>query len=183
MLSEGTGRELLEEMRQKTLCPYNTAQISQISAEIEYADAKIEALKREAEHSDVSEALSINFAMLRAYRERNLRILRAYTLHRLSMIRDNYFDKRDIKELLSADEIAFEREYGEILEEYIADYRHLDLKNREPPLSLYVQIVPLEDCGLVMSGDDFIDLRRGRLYFLRKADIAHLIKQRLVRLL
>lgn len=170
-------------MRQDTLCPFNTAQVSQIGAEIEYLDTKIEALKREAENTDVGEELSINFAMLKAYKERNMRILRAYLFHRMSKIQENYFDKNDIKGLLSANEINFECEYNRILEEYISDYRHLDLKNREPPLSLYVQVIPLEDCGLVMSGDDFIDLKKGRLYFLRKADIAHLVKQRLVKLL
>ncbi|KAI4290947.1 GINS complex subunit 1 [Pancytospora philotis] len=180
MLCEESGKELLDEIRQKTLTRFNAGQVGQLHAEMEYVDEKIEALKATAETSDVSEELSINFAMLKTYRERCLRIVRAYRFARLLKIQNNYFCKADIKSLLTPEEIQFESEYNKGLETYLDEYRHLDFRSREPPLSHYVQVVPLEDCGLVMSGEDFIELRKNRLYFLKKADIAHLINKGLV---
>lgn len=183
MLQEDTGKGLLDEMRQKTLQAYNTSQVSRVAVEIDYIDARIEDLKREAESNTVSEALSVNFAILKACRERHVRILRAYHFHRMRLICENYFEKNSIKGLLSAAETEMERDSVEMLGEYLEKYRHLDLKNREPPLDFYVQIVTIENCGLVMNGDNFIDLKKGRLYFLKKADVAHLISKKLVRLI
>jgi len=182
MLSEDLGRELLEEMKQKSLRPFNMRQVGRLEAEIEYVDAKLEALKREAAHSEVSESLSVNFAALKAYRDRDVRILRAYKFFRMRKIQDNYFDKHDIKRLLSTDEQCFENAYGDVLDGYLEDYRHLDFRSRDPPLNFYVQIMTLENCGLIMSGSDFIDLKKGRLYFLKMRDIAHLIDKKLVKI-
>ncbi|KAI5170500.1 GINS complex subunit 1 [Pancytospora epiphaga] len=180
MLSEDVGRELLEEMRQKQIQQYNSQRVGHLEAEIEHVNSKLEFLKRKAASSEVSESLSVNFAILKAYKDRNMRILRAYRFYRMGKIQENYFAKKDIKRLLCTDEQGFENIYNEIIDEYLDDYRHLDFRSREPPLDYYVQIVTLENCGLIMSGNSFIDLKKGRLYFLKMKDIAHLIDNKLV---
>lgn len=183
MLLEDTGKELLDEIVHKTLGPYNTDQVNNLKKELDFVDKKLEALKQEAESSGITKELSINFALLKAYKDRNVRILKTYVFNRFLKIMTNYFEKNDIKGLLSASESNFESEYLNICEEYLSSSKHLDLMDRDPPLNFFVQIMTLEDCGMILNGDDFIELKKGRLYFLRKADVAHLISARLVKLL
>lgn len=183
MLSEDVGKDIIDEIQDGRFVPYNITETEKLLNEIEFIDSKIEALKEEAQRSYINEMLSMNFAVLKSYKDRNLRLLRAYNYNRIKMIQMNYFIKNDIKSYLSASEADYESKYINILEEYLEDYKHLDLQNREPPLDLYVQILTLEDCGMVMSGDEFIELKKGRLYFLKKSEIAHLINKNLVKIL
>lgn len=183
MLSEDSGRELLDEMKYGALRTYNAEGVDRVNREIHFVQNRMDELKLRAERSQVTQELSINFALLKAYKERSQRILRAYVFSRLAKIADNYFNKEEIKNQLSVAELEFDRDCVNIHEEILESYKHLDIFSREPPLDFYVQVMTLEDCGVIMSGDGFIDLKKDRLYFLRKADIAHLITSNSVKIL
>ena len=183
MLKTTTAGQILDEMQSGTLKPYNSAAVNALKMELDFVQQKIEEIKREAEQNSITEELSINFAIHKAYRDRNERILRAYAFFRSKIITWNYFAKSDIKGCLSAAEVEFKNDVHEALDTYLAPYSDLNFFNNEPPLDFYVQVVTLEDCGLVLCGDDFIDLRKDRLYFLRKSDISHLISANLAKIL
>lgn len=183
MLSEDTGKELLDEMRQKDLKYYNTQQIGRMNMEIQHVNSKMDNLKHLAEVSEVSEELSVNFAMLKAYRERLTRISKAYHLDRLFKIEENYFEKDNIRGFLCVSEVEFDRDFNRCSDDYLSEFRHLSLNDRYPPLSFYVQIMTLEDCGMVLCDSEFIDLKRDRIYFLKKADVAHLLKKRMAKII
>ena len=53
--------------------------------------------------------------------------------------------------------------------------------NLAPPLDLYVQILTFEDCGMIWNGNNFIELQKDKIYFLKKSLISHLIVRGLVK--
>lgn len=183
MLSEDTGRELLDEMRQRDLKHYNIQEVGKINMEIQHVECRMDRLKRLAEATGVTEELSVNFAMLKAYGERLTRIHKAYHLDRLLKIQENYFVKNDIRRLLCVSEIEFDRDFNKCTDDCLSEFKHLCLSDRCPPLSFYVQILTLEDCGTVLCDNEFIDLKRDRIYFLKKADVAHLLKKRMAKII
>lgn len=183
MLSEGTCKELLDEMKYNQFKKFNTADMNALEREMNFVQGKIDALKHEAETNDVTEALSVNFALLKAYSDRLERIAKAYRFYRFQRIGDSYFSKENLRGLLAAGELEFHREFSAMADEYLSDYRHLNLNDRHPPLCLFVQILALEDCGTVMCGDEFIELKKERIYFLRKSDVSHLLTKNLVKII
>jgi len=183
MLSEDTGKDLLDEMKLRELKHYNSQQVNKLNREIAAVDQKMEGLKQKAEDSGVTEELSINYAMLKAYKDRLVRILKSYHLNRFFKIEDNYFAKNDIKKLLNVSELNFHGEFTKISDEYFAGYKHLLLNDRSPPLNFYVQILTLVDCGIILSGNEFVDLKKDRIYFLKKADVTHLIQKNFAKII
>lgn len=173
MLSEETGKDLLDEIKHREFRRFNSNGVTALTREIDETRRKIDTLKRVAEEGEVTLELSINFALLKAYKERNERILRAYRFFRFQSIQEYHFSKDIPQELMIPDELAFLDEFKEITTRYLDNYRHLTLSDRSPPLDFFVQILTLEDCGAVLCGDDFIELKKDRIYFLKRSDITH----------
>lgn len=182
MFSEETGRDLLDEIKHKEFKRFNSDEVAALKHEIEETKTKIDALKRIAEEGEVTMELSINFALLKAYKERNERILRAYRLFRFQKIEEHHFNKDLSLDLMIPDELVFLDEFKEISARYLDSFRHLSLNDRAPPLDFFVQILTLEDCGAVLCGDDFVELKKDRIYFLKKSDVIHLLKKNLVKI-
>lgn len=183
MLSEETGKDLLDEIKHKEFKRYNSNGVMILTREIEETKIKIDALKRIAEEREVTLELSMNFALLKSYKERNERILRAYRLFRFQTIQEHYFNKDLSQDLMIPDELAFLDDFREISTKYLENYGYLSLNDRAPPLDFFVQILTLEDCGAVLCGDDFIELKKDRIYFLKRSDIIHLLKKNFVKII
>lgn len=183
MLSENTGSDLLDEMKCKELKRFNSSGVNAVEKEIEHVQTKIDEIKVMAESQVITEEISLNFALLKAYKERLERILRAYKMFRLLKVQENYFLKDPISDLLCSYEQEFVKEFSDASDDYLKRFKHLSLGDRNPPLDFYVQIASLQDCGTVMCGDDFIDLKKNRIYFLKKSDIVHLLKKKLVKII
>lgn len=184
MFFEDTGSALIDEIKEKELKKYNSKHIFALKSEIKSVDNKIEEIKHLASTmDDVTEELSVNFALLKAYKDRLLRISAAYHYYRFIKIQDSYFYKENTKQNLSLDEIELLNEFSNLADGYLKSYKHLNLSDRNPPLDFYVQILTLEDCGAVMSGNDFVDLKKDRIYFLKKSDISHLLKKSMVKII
>lgn len=175
MFSEDTGRIILDEIKQKSLKHYNIDQMNKIGAEIKEVATRMSSLKSRAEVSGVTEELSVNFAVLKAYMERLQRITRAYHYYRFKHIEASLFKKEKIKNFLTTTEIDYEGEFSAMANECLEDYQGLALSYRSPPLDFYVQILTLEECGIVLCDEDFLDLKKGRIYFLKKSDVSHLV--------
>lgn len=183
MLSEGTCKDLLDEMKHNQFKKFNTAEVASLEHEVAAVQSKIDDIKHQAEITEVTESLSVNFALLKAYKDRLERVHRAYKSFRLKRIRDGYFSKESLAEFLAPHEVEFYKKFSDAVGECLADFKHLALNNRHPPLDFFVQILALEDCGAVLSGDEFIELKKDRIYFLKKSDIAHLLVKKLVKII
>lgn len=183
MVSENTGKKLLDEILGNKIKLYNGTHVNNLRSEMEELDHKMRLLKEDAEKHGIREELSINFSLLKSFKDRNERILKTYLFQRLLKITENFFLKENIFDMLSANELVFNQEFTDITETYLDKYRHLDLVDREPPLDFYVQIITLADCGTILNGDEFIDLKKNRLYYVKKSDIAHIINAKLVNIL
>ncbi|ORD92913.1 hypothetical protein A0H76_2924 [Hepatospora eriocheir] len=129
-----------------------------------------------------SNEILINFALLKEYKERNDMIVNAYKFNRLLKIEDRIHTNIDYN-CLSNDEISFLKDYKFIMKEYFKKYKFLDIKNRNVSINLYVQILVLEDCGVVYTDNDFIDLKKDHIYYLKKNDINHLLKNDLIKII
>lgn len=183
MIAESAGKDLLDEMKHIELKQYKFEQVYLLERELASIESKIENLKQIAENLEVTEQLSINFSMLKSYKERINRIIRSYKFNRLLKIQDNYFIKNNIKEYMNQDESTFQMSFNRITDELFTEYKHLLLEDRKPPLNFYVQIMTLEDCGIVLSGNEFVELKKGRIYFMKKSDISHLLKKEMVKII
>lgn len=185
MFSESTGRDLLDEMKFKELKPYNIQNINKIRSEVMEIDVRIEGLKNIVALNDneVTKEISANYSMLKSYKERLLRIEKAYSFSRHIKIQKNYFTKNNIKKYLNSSEMEFEKAYNSISSNYFEKYKHLSLSDRSPPLDYYVQILTFEDCGLIVSGEDLIELKKNKIYFLKKSDIIHLLGKNKIKII
>jgi len=179
---EENGKALLDDIRASELKPYNVREVNKIENGLAQVEKEIEKIKERAKIS-VDEKLSMNYVVYKAYKERCRRILDAYKMHRLRRIYESYLQRKEINSLLSMPEVHLKTECYRILDEYLEPYLHLDLYDREPPLNLYVQVMVLEDCGMVMVGKDFVELKRGRLYYLNKKDISHLLNNEVIKII
>ncbi|ELA42747.1 uncharacterized protein VICG_00062 [Vittaforma corneae ATCC 50505] len=183
MLSEGTCKDLLDEIKHNQFKKFNTAEVASLEREMAIVQSKIDDIKLRAEVNEITESLSINFALLKAYKDRLERIHKTYKLFRLKRIQDSYFSKENVVEFLAPHELEFYKNFSDAVGEYLADFKHLALTDRHPPLDFFVQILALEDCGVVLCGDEFVELKKDRIYFLKKSDIAHLLTKKLVKVI
>jgi GINS complex subunit 1 len=180
MFTESVGTELIDEMRQSDLKQYNSKGILQLKNELKMVDLRMEELKKIAETSEITEEISVNFALLKAYKDRLTRISKGYHYSRFVRIQNSYFLKDNIKNKISLDEVEMLNDFSKISNEYLRAYTHLNLNDRQPPLNHYVTIITLADCGIVLIGDHFVTLKKDTIYFLKKTDIAHLLSARMV---
>lgn len=183
MLDESTGRDLLDEMKTENLKPFNVHGMNRVQLELKELDTRISELKEEAENNEVTTALSINFAVNKAYKERLVRIEQAYIYSRFRKIQSDYFEKKNIKKALTIPETEFQSQFSTICDKYFEIYSHLNLHDRTPPLDLYVQILTMQDCGMILSDNEMVELKGNRIYYLKKRDVMHLINQNKARVI
>lgn len=134
---------------------------------------------REAADEHIDEEVSLNYMALKNFFERNLRIMRCYKFTQMTRIQDDLF--RKVEPALSKEFIAFHETLTAACELRYSEFPFLDVCVGDPPLSLYVQILTLEDCGVVMDGDDVIELAKNKLYFLKRRIVDHLINMGLAK--
>lgn len=170
---------LLEDIRTKSLKPYRYAEVKTLRSENEYLDEGMEGIRQEALNG-LSEELSVRYVMLKHFKERNERILRNYSFHRSRVFLDAFFLKENISHLLSQEEEEYLEKHSKILAEYMEPFGVLDFSATKPPIEFFVQIVTLENCGVVMDEGDLVELKKDRIYFVRKATIIHLINSGLI---
>jgi GINS complex subunit 1 len=121
--------------------------------------------------------------MLKHFRDRNDRRVRAYHFHRLGFIHLNSLRRGNISHLLSPEEQECMKEYNSLISEYTAGFGMLDFSVAEPPIYFFVQVVTLDDCGVIMDEGGFMELKKDRIYSVRKSAISHLIGSGLIKII
>ncbi|ADM12415.1 uncharacterized protein Eint_100890 [Encephalitozoon intestinalis ATCC 50506] len=182
MIFGEAGTWLLEDLKSSVLKPYRHAEIKAIQGENGDLDKKMEEIRRAA-GSGISEELSVNYVMMKHFKERNERIVRSYKFHRILGLFDCFFGRKETSGILSPEEEECAEEYYATLKEYLEPFADMDFTTETPPTQFFVQVITLEDCGVVMDEGDLIELKKDRIYFIKKSSIAHLISDGLVRII
>lgn len=127
---------------------------------------------------DVDEEISLNYMLLKNFLDRNVRILRTYRFARIQKIQSRVFQGRE--PCAGLQHLKLCRDIKNAIELRCSEFPFIDFVEGKPPLDLYVQILTLDDCGVVMDGDEFVELKKNRVYFLRRKAVDHLINMKLV---
>lgn len=185
MFSIYHSHELFLEIKDSKLNKYNVFLINNLLKEISYLDNEISKLNDQVKDVDeITNEISINYALLQKYKDRDERLYHIYHFNRIIKIQQIILDKKHMdNDLLTIDEIKFVEKFKELYDEYCIDLECIDFNNTDLPLDFYVQIIALDDCGTILSGDEFIDIIKNRIYFIKKNDIYHLIEKKLVKIL
>ena len=185
MFSIYHSHELFLEIKNSKLNKYNVFLINKLLEEINYLDDEISKLNNQVKDvNEITNEISVNYALLQKYKDLDERLYHIYHFNRIIKIQQLILDKKHINnEILTIDEIKFCHKFKELYDEYCIDLECVDFKNTDLPLDFYVQIIALDDCGTILSGDEFIDIIKNRIYFIKKSDICHLIEKKLVKIL
>lgn len=177
--------EVLSEIKDKELKKYNSIAMSSLMDEKNYITKEIEKYNASVgDPMNIGEDVTMNYAMMQSYLDRDERLSKIYHFDRILKIEEMIINKTGFAEnQLSVDEIDFVKEFDGIYSGYCSEHKILDFNDRNYPMDLFVQIVVLEDCGTVLTGEEFVNLVKGRIYFIKKADIAHLIENKAVEIL
>lgn len=182
MLFGDAGTCLLEDLKSSTARPYRHAEVRAVLAEGQHLDTKMDEIRQQA-GTGMSEELSVNYVLMKYFKERNERILRSYRFHRSVMLFDEFFSREGVAGMLSQDEEDYADRLHALLDKYLEPFSILDFTVSTPPIQFFVQVVTLEDCGVVMDEGDLIELKKNRVYFIKKSTIAHLINNGFVRVI
>lgn len=182
MIFGEAGSCLLEDLKSSALKPYRHAEVKAIQGENGHLDTKMEEIRRLA-GDGISEELSVNYVMMKYFKERNERILRSYKFHRSLSLFDGFFSAKKTPDMLSCEEEEYMERCYDILGEYLEPFAHFDFTMSTPPIQFFVQIITLEDCGVVMDEGDLIELKKDRIYFIKRSSVSHLIGNGLVRII
>jgi hypothetical protein len=170
-----SGTILLEDSKSKVLKPYNSENVRILEREAALLNIEMSKIKETAKETGINEELSLNYLVLKKYEERNERMKKAYLFNRALKMQKAYFNKQKIEHLISNEEKGHFYEYKAFLDKYFSEYPYLDFFEDSPPLDLFVHVYTLQDCGVVLDGTEFIEMKKNRLYFLRKRVVRHLI--------
>ena len=116
---------------------------------------------------------------------RNRDMLLCYLRHRIGRVEQARWDVAgklpdEALELLSPNELEYDREYASLLSEFQTSY-DLDLtRDTKPPSDLYIKVLAREEVGAFIgaeSGATIDPIRAGDTIFLRRGDVEPLIRQ------
>ncbi|KAF9761312.1 hypothetical protein NGRA_2731 [Nosema granulosis] len=159
-------KTLLDEICSTTFYTYNEEAVNKIQEHCKFIDSEINNIKESVGDGDIPEDVSINYIMLTFYKTRCIRILRTYHLKRILQYQDLKFNTQREKNTI--------RKIQKLEEDYLNRF-NLNYAGSVPLLS-YVKIVTEKDCGIVYDGEEMIELKKGRIYFVRRKTIEHLLK-------
>lgn len=126
---------------------------------------------------DVNEEISLNYMLLKNFLNRNMRILRNYKFWRIQTVQSSVLQGKEPYGYLQYLQLC--KDVKSAMELRYQEFPFIEFVEGKPPLDLYVQILTLDDCGVVMDGDEFLELKKNRVYFLRRKAVDHLIAMKL----
>lgn len=166
------GTQLLMDLKSDTIKPFNTKAFDDINKEIVYLQEEMQKIKDLAETEEITIEMSLNYMMLKKYEERNIRVKKNYLYHRYN---NNMNDTEKEKE--------YNKEYNKLYDEYFSEYNFIDLNLKDPPIDLFISILTLRDCGAVMVGDEIVDMKKDKIYFVKRSCVKHLIENNFVKII
>ncbi|KAG0437232.1 hypothetical protein DMUE_3809 [Dictyocoela muelleri] len=172
--------ELLKEAQKKELLPYNHKLSTSLDQILERLSEKISEI-RNTHPSLLTQQLSIKYILLKNLFERCQKIKELYKKSRERKIRKKILNKNLDKSNLSNDELMYAEKYLEEISNFYDYYEIFDYSLMKPPIDYFVQVLVNEDC--VFFDDEVVELKKGRMYFLKRKLIEQLIENGYVNIL
>lgn len=176
------GTKMVDEMIRSKDWNFDETLIERVTEENLTLDQNMEDIKLLAENNEIDEALSINYMVLKNFKERNLRIMRAYKFKYILKIQSSCFSP-NTEDIKSSRYVEIAKKIRHLVDGRNEEFDFLVFSKSDPPLNMYVRILTLRDCGVVMDGDSFIELKKNRIYYLKTQNVEHLIHSKGVKLL
>lgn len=158
------GTMLLNDMRSKIKKQYNKEFFEKLIQETELLKSEMQKIKDKAQTEEITTETSLNYMLLKKHEERNERIRKTYLYHRYT---NKYTDTQNEKD--------YQQEYEQLYKQYLSTMPFLSFDISEPPIEMFVTILTLRDCGVVMVGDDIIEMKGNMIYHVKKSCVKHLI--------
>ncbi|KAI5148964.1 GINS complex subunit 1 [Enteropsectra breve] len=183
MLSENVINNLIEEMKHGQIRSYDSSSIHKIESETKSLVSKARDLHNQPVSRSNEKEKLVNFALLKAYIDRNKRVIAAYKFHRIIWIQKSLFSKNVSETYLSEQERSIRQRMLSTTEEYLGSYGSINFFARNPIHNLFVQVLIKEDCGVLLVHDSLLELKKNHIYFLKKTEIADLIDNNLAEII
>lgn len=172
--------DLIKEASKKELTPFNNKLITLLDQTNAKLSAEISEI-RNTNPSSLTQKLSIKYMFLKSLFERNMKIKDFYQKSRHKKIRDKVLSKNLDKTFLTKDEREYAENYADELSNFFSFYEIFDYSVAKPPIDYFVQIFAVDDC--VFFDDDIVELKKGRMYFLKRKLVEKLIENGVVKVL
>lgn len=174
-------KKLLNALMSEDFCGNHEYLIKEIESENQIIKKRMEDVREKIGESEVDEEISLNYMLLKNFFSRNLRIIRTYNFTMITKIQDDVLKRKPT--------FSFEKYlrlfniFQKLIEDRFSEFRFIEVSEEEPPLDLYVQILTLDDCGVIMDGEELIELKKDKIYFLKKSIINHLINLNVIKII
>lgn len=172
-----SGSKLLKIIQASKFSRRDEELLTEMEKENKIIQKKMEWIRENTGEDEVNEEISLNYMLLKNFLNRNMRILRNYKFWRIQMVQSSLFQGKELCKSLQHLQLC--KDVKNAMELRYLEFPFLDFVEGEPPLDLYVQILTLDDCGVVMDGDEFLELKKDKVYFLRRKAVDHLITMKL----
>ncbi|EPR79701.1 hypothetical protein SLOPH_1803 [Spraguea lophii 42_110] len=173
--------EILQDSLSPSFKKYNK-NIKHLKTEIEHIEKKLEEFDHSIDQENITQEISIKYLLLKNKLERNKRIYKAYHFHRIKKIQEFYLNNIELENLLTETEEHYFKEYKYALKEYTSNF-DIDFYTQEPPLEYFIQIYTNDDCGIIIDGDDMIELKKDKIFYVKRKSIIHLLNTDMIKIL
>lgn len=165
MLNDKNGMLLLEECN--NLKKFNKALVQDLEQQMVFVDELMEEIKTAGV---ITEETSLNYAFLNFYKKRCENIINVYFYRRFLMTDETNLD------LLNDDERNRWIDLKNAQLDYFSKFPKISFeRTNHPPEALYVQVICLKDSGIIYDEEEIVELIKGRIYFLKRKSIEHLL--------
>ncbi|KCZ79155.1 hypothetical protein H312_03461 [Anncaliia algerae PRA339] len=168
-----SANKLIQEIKRISLKNYNKDLIQSIEEENKLLKLKLYEIEQYTNENELTQEITFNFLMINNYYKRNLRILRMYKYSIINLIIDEIMHNKE-SDIPLENKIYKETVKNILLKRY-DEFDFLDFSFTDPPLKLYVQVYTKKDCGVIIDGNNIIELKCDRFYFVKKCLVEHLL--------
>lgn len=175
--------ELLMEAKSKFLKEYNHIKIKELTDKSEIIEKDLLSIQEIASSHEIDENLSKKYILLKNTLDYLIRVKRSYEYSRFLKIQEFVADNEQIPHSLTKDEEEHVQFFSQIYDDYKNNFKDLNFNQSEIPLNHFIHFVTLEDCGIVMDGDELYELKADRYFFMKRSCVEHLIGTSFIKIL
>lgn len=183
-------KELLFEARTPYLKEYNTLKVNElieksnkIQDEMTNIQNEMTEIQESTGQQEIPPEISKKYMFLKSTLDYYQRVLKSYNFSRYRKIQELIFQNEDVSEKISPQEKEHANFFIEIYNEYKNNFPDIDFINNYIPRHHFVHFITLEDCGIVMDGDEIYELKENRYFYMKKSVIKHLIGTEMIKIL
>lgn len=189
-MKQDSVNELLFEAQSPYLKKFNSIKtdeldvlVDKIRKEMEDLELEMTQVIDERGEQDIPREMSKKYMFLKSTADFYERIVKAYKFSRIRKIQESIMKNEEIADELTKDEALHSEFFTEIFTEFKNNYSEFDFMSTYVPTQHFVHFITLEDCGVVMDGDEMFELKSDRYFYMKKSVIKHLIGTDMIKIL